>query len=151
MATAQEPLAPQKDLTPQEVTAGYGYGPLVSYVNGICNPAGRRSGTQRTVTTAAELRTALAACSYGDDIVIAAGTSVTTDGIEATFPVLGAITASTPRQAPARMMTYVSQNSVSAGVLLGGPTPTSPSKMASVAKTGTPVRMSSVVLQGDPS
>ena len=154
MALATEPLAPQKDLTSQELASGYGYGPLVSYVNGICNPAGRRSGTQRTVTDAASMVTALAAASYGDDIVIAAGTTVTS-GVTTgafTFPTLGAPTATTPRQAPARMTTYVSQNSVSStGVLLGGPTPTSPSKMASVTTMSTPSRMASVILQGEPS
>lgn len=152
MTLAADPLAPQKDLTSNELASGYGYAPGVSYVSGICNPAGRRSGTTTTVATAAEMRTALASCSYGDDIVIAAGGTLTTDSNLLQFPTLGAITATTPRQPPARMTTYVSTNAVSStGTLMGGVIPTSPEKMASVTKTAAPVRMASVIIQGDPS
>lgn len=152
MALAADPLAPQKDLTSQELASGYGYGPGVSYVGGICNPAGRRSGTQFTVTDATSMATALSSCTYGDDIVIAAGSTVTSGGAAFTFPTLGAPTTTTARQAPARMVTHVVYNSVSSsGQILGGPTPTSPSKMTGVAKMNAPSRMASVILQGDPS
>jgi len=145
MTLAADPLAPQRDLSVNELRAGVNYGSGVSYLNGVPNPAGMRSGTVTICKTLAQLKTAVTNANYGDDIVIPNGTAnaITTDATQITFPILPTITASTPRQSPPPMMTYSS----AVGLIISAPVPMAAPPAALAARPA----MASVIPQGDPS
>ena len=149
MTLAADPLAPQRDLSVTELRSGYGYGSGVSYVGGVPNPAGVRSGVITVCTTLAQLKTAVTNAGYGDDIVVQSGSAnaIITDGTPILFPVLPAITAATPRQAPPPMMDYSS----GAGLAIAAPKPMSAAPPALTAPNVPVAALATVTPQGDPS
>ena len=149
MTLAADPLAPQRDLSVTELRSGYGYGSGVSYVGGVPNPAGVRSGVVTIVTTAAGLVSAVAAANFGDDIVIPNGTAnaITISTSMVTFPALTTITAATPRQAPPPMMDYSS----GAGLAIAAPKPMSAAPPALTAPNVPVAALATMTPQGDPS
>ena len=140
------PDKPQKNFSSLELSTSNLFGPGVSVVGGIVNPAGYRSGTVHTCTTTAQVNTAFANAGFGDDIVLTAGQTYignSADGGQFTPTAAPAITPSSPRMPPARPRTWSA---------LAGLQETSP-----VAMTGTRpsvsgmTRMTAPGRQGEPS
>jgi hypothetical protein len=145
MTLAADPFAPDRDLSVNELRSGFGYGSGVSYVGGVPNPAGVRSGVVTICSTAADLTTALAAASYGDDIVLKAGDTYTGSFAVSVSP--ASITAATPRQAPPPMMAYTS----AVGLAIQAPVAMASAPAALTAPNVPVTAMASVIVQGDPS
>lgn len=150
MPTVTIPDKPQKDFTSLELSASNRFGPGVSYIGGICNPAGPRSGIQWVCNSTADINAAFAGAGFGDDIVITAGAtyvgdshSAGGDGGQFTPFSAPAITATTPRMPPTRNLVWTA----AAGLVETPP----PTMTGTRTKVSAPVRMTTPIRQGEPS